>query len=103
MRFVNSAYIRYCSVMAAPRRLLSSMNSLMNSCSPVLENLLHAAVLEPGAHRARMALGRPLAAIGAGDVVEVEHEVLVAARSERGISSRRIRRSAISHGFTLSR
>ncbi len=28
-------YIRYCSVMAAPRRLLSSMKSLMNSCTPV--------------------------------------------------------------------
>src|SRR5262245_2309936 len=27
-------YIRYCSVMAAPRRLLSSMNSPMNSCIP---------------------------------------------------------------------
>src|SRR5262245_2699542 len=29
-----AAYIRYCSVMAAPRRLLLSMNSLMNSCIP---------------------------------------------------------------------
>ena len=27
-------YIRYCSVMAAPRRLLLSMNSVMNSCIP---------------------------------------------------------------------
>src|SRR5262245_5852743 len=46
----------------------------------LLENLLHAAVLEPGAHGAGLALGRTLAAIGAGDVVEIEHEVLVAAR-----------------------
>src|SRR6516225_66316 len=45
----------------------------------LLENLVHAAVLESGAHRARMALGRPLAAVGAGDVVEVDDEVLVAA------------------------
>ena len=77
---VAPAYIRYCSVMAAPSRLLSAMNSLMNSCRPLLENLLHAAVLEPGADGARLALGRALAAIGAGDVVEIEHEVLVAAR-----------------------
>src|SRR5262249_16587683 len=46
----------------------------------LLENLVHAAVLESSAHRARMALGQPLAAIGAGDVVEVDDEVLVAAR-----------------------
>src|SRR5262252_8809873 len=46
----------------------------------LLENLVHATVLELGAHRARMALGRPLAPVGAGDVVEVDDEVLVAAR-----------------------
>src|SRR5262249_6799704 len=46
----------------------------------LLENLVHAAVLQSGAHRARMALGRPLAAVGAGDVVEVDDEILVAAR-----------------------
>src|SRR5262245_13767634 len=46
----------------------------------LLENLVHAAVLKSGAHRARMALGRPLAAVGAGDVVEVDDEVLVTAR-----------------------
>jgi hypothetical protein len=31
----SADHIRYCSVMAAPRRLLSLMNSPMNSCSPV--------------------------------------------------------------------
>src|SRR5262249_6648534 len=45
----------------------------------LLENLVHAAVLESGAHRARMALGRPLTAVGAGDVIEVDDEVLVTA------------------------
>src|SRR5262245_60325272 len=42
----------------------------------LLENLLHAAVLEPGTHGARLALGWTLTPIGAGDVIEVEHEVL---------------------------
>src|SRR5260221_13239528 len=41
----------------------------------LLENLVHPAVFELGAHRAPMALGRPLAAPGAGDVVEKGDEV----------------------------
>src|SRR5260370_29388391 len=34
LRLQRPLYIRYCSAMAAPRRLLLSMSSLMNSCIP---------------------------------------------------------------------
>src|SRR5262249_51851058 len=70
-----SAYIRYCSVMAPPSRLLLSMNSPMNSCMPCWK----ISSMRLFSSRARTALGRPLAAISAGDVVEVDHQVLVAA------------------------
>src|SRR5437588_1731246 len=45
-----------------------------------LENLVHPAVLDPGADAAGLALCRSLAAIGAGDLVEITHQVLIAAR-----------------------
>src|SRR5262249_4655647 len=47
---------------------------------PLLENLLHAAVLKPRPHRASVALGWSLAAIGARDMIQIDHEILVAAR-----------------------
>src|SRR3954451_4042818 len=46
----------------------------------LLEDLLHAAVLQPGADGAGLALRRPLPPIGAGDPVEILHQVVVAAR-----------------------
>src|SRR3954452_12471523 len=46
----------------------------------LLEDLLHAAVLQPGADGAGLALRRPLPAISAGDPVEILHQVVVAAR-----------------------
>src|SRR6266496_2463611 len=46
----------------------------------LLKNFLHAAVLESRPYCARLALGRSLAAIGARDVIQVDHEVLVATR-----------------------
>ena len=44
-----------------------------------LENLVHAAVLQPGADAAGLALRRALPAVVAGDAVEVLHQILVAA------------------------
>ena len=46
----------------------------------LLKNLVHAAVLESHPYRARLALRRSLTAIGARDLIQVDHEVLVAAR-----------------------
>src|SRR5215510_13041022 len=46
----------------------------------VLENVVHVAVLEPVADAAGMALRRTLATIGDADLVEVAHEVAIAAR-----------------------
>ena len=47
-----------------------------------LKDAVHLAVLQPGADAARLALGRALPAVGAGDLVEIAHHRLVA-RSER--------------------
>ena len=72
--------IRYCSVMALPRRPLSAMNALRNSCRPGrLKISPDLGVLQAGADRARGALRRPLAAIGQRQFVEVAGEVVVAA------------------------
>src|SRR5262249_25546071 len=46
---------------------------------PVLEYLLHAAVLEPRADRTREPLRRSLPAVGARHLIEVAHHVVVAA------------------------
>src|SRR5215470_7338993 len=43
-----------------------------------LEQLVHAAVLEPGADLAREPLCSALAAVGARDVVEMTHKIFVA-------------------------
>src|SRR3954447_12699787 len=69
-------YIRYCLVIAAPSRLLLSMNSPMNSCMPCWKISSMRLFSRRRADRARLALGGPLAAIGAPDVVEIEHQVL---------------------------
>ena len=45
-----------------------------------LEDFLDATVLQPSPDRTRLALRVALAAIGAGDAVEILHKVLVAAR-----------------------
>src|SRR6188472_1251618 len=45
---------------------------------PALEDLVHAAVLDARADRAGLALRNPLPAIGARDVIEIEHEILIA-------------------------
>ena len=45
-----------------------------------LENLFDTAVLQAGAHGARLTLGVALAAIGIGDAIEILHEILVTAR-----------------------
>src|SRR5437763_11439499 len=44
-----------------------------------LENLVHAAVLDARAYGVRLALGRSVPSIRAAEVVEIEHEVLIAA------------------------
>src|SRR3974377_2340550 len=46
---------------------------------PGLKDFLHPAVLNTGAHGAGLALGRSLPAICARDMIEIEHEILVAA------------------------
>src|SRR5262249_48802086 len=45
----------------------------------LLEDFLHPAVLEAGTDSARLALGRPLAAVGAGDGIKKAHKIFVAA------------------------
>src|SRR5262249_35243023 len=46
---------------------------------PILENLLHAAVLDARPHRAPVALGYSLATVRAAEMIEIEHEILIAA------------------------
>src|SRR5215472_15255394 len=46
----------------------------------VLEDVVHVGVLEPVADAAGVALGRTLAAIGNADLVEIAHQIAVAAR-----------------------
>src|SRR2546423_984935 len=46
----------------------------------MLEDIVHMAVLEPVADPAGVALGGALAAIGDADLVEIAHQVAVAAR-----------------------
>src|SRR5271165_3034745 len=46
---------------------------------PGLENFLHSAVLNTGAHGASLTLGWPLTTIGACYMIEIEHEVLITA------------------------
>src|SRR6266702_6256502 len=46
----------------------------------VLEDIVHMAVLEPVADTAGVALGGALAAIGDPDLVEIAHQIAVAAR-----------------------
>jgi hypothetical protein len=45
-----------------------------------LEDAVHAAILQAGADTARLALGRPLPAISAGDLVEIAHDRFVTRR-----------------------
>src|SRR6187399_76923 len=45
----------------------------------VLKNVVHVAVLEPVADAAGMALGGALAAIGDADLVEIAHQITIAA------------------------
>src|SRR6266508_6762758 len=46
----------------------------------LLKNFLHAAVLESRPYCTRLALGGALAPIGARDVIQVDHEIFIAAR-----------------------
>jgi hypothetical protein len=46
----------------------------MNSCKPRWK-ILHAAVLQACPDTTGLALGRALAAIGAGDLVEIAHQI----------------------------
>src|SRR5690242_173957 len=53
------------------------LNEFMHA---VLEDVVHVRVLEPVADAAGVALGRALPAIGDADLIEIAHEVAVAAR-----------------------
>src|SRR3954451_17503129 len=53
------------------------LNEFMHA---MLENVVHIAVFQPVADAAGMPLGRALAAIGDPDLIEIAHEVAVAAR-----------------------
>ena len=73
-------HIRYCSVMARAQPVVGGDELADELVQALLEDLLHAAVLKPGADRAGLPLRRALAAIGLRDVVEVLHQIAVAAR-----------------------
>ena len=71
-------HVRYCSAMAAPSRLFSVDEVLMNSCRPCSNTLSMRVAREPGQHVAGEALARAAAAVGVGDEIEVADQDLVA-------------------------
>ena len=74
----NSHQVLFRDGIAQPRIV---RNELLNEfVQTALEQVVHVAVLEPVADAARVALRRTLTAVGDADLIEIAHQIAVAAR-----------------------